>query len=83
MSTRVNNLKGDAGCIYEKGVTAYDGIEVDVIDCLDDTVFAVLTMPERTGDNPVGDTFPAGSKIFGRVTAFTLTSGRVFAYKKI
>jgi hypothetical protein len=50
------------------------------VQCITDTVFAVLTDNTRGGDNPVGDTFAAGTIIYGAIEAITLTSGSVMAY---
>jgi hypothetical protein len=48
---------------------------------VEDTVFSALTWPELDGDTITGVTFSAGFTIYGQITAFTLTSGKVLAYK--
>lgn len=47
-------------------------------DCITATTFTVLTGNVASA---TGIAFPAGTKIFGRFTTFTLTSGSVIAYK--
>jgi hypothetical protein len=49
---------------------------------LADTVFTTLTDDQRDGDSIVGQTFPAGVFIPGEITAITLASGSVLAYKR-
>jgi hypothetical protein len=43
--------------------------------------FSLLTMPKTTGDPMTSISFPAGTRIKGPITAFTLSAGGVFAYK--
>jgi hypothetical protein len=38
-------------------------------------------MPKTSGDVMTSIAFPAGTRIKGPITAFTLASGGVFAYK--
>lgn len=46
------------------------------------TSFAALTAENWTGNDPAGESFPAGFEIQGVFTAFTLNSGgAVIAYK--
>ncbi len=71
---------GRNGALYESGTTAITG-NFWAIHCLTDTVFSLLTAPELTGDTITGVTFTAGTIFYFRVTAFTLTSGSVLAYK--
>lgn len=81
----VNNLKGEGGWELISDTVARTGMGVDTIDCIDDTVFAVLTAPgKRATSNAVtGVTFPAGTRLFAHVTALTLTSGRIIAYTSV
>jgi len=44
--------------------------------------FGVLTIANLTGDAMTGVQFAAGTEIMGNITAFTLTGGSVYAYKK-
>lgn len=75
----VSNLSiGQAGAVYETGTTAITG-DFFAIQFVADSVFSLLTS-NITGDTITGQTFTAGSTIFGRFTAFTLTSGKVLAY---
>lgn len=74
---------GLGGVIYETGTTALSSIDVAVIQCLTDTVFATLTNTLGSGDAITGVTLPAGTLLYGKFTAITLTSGAIAAYKSI
>ena len=86
-----NNIGlGQAGSILETGTTAISGKKIVAITFLEDSVFTVLTPESGTnlyigdsnnnGDSSDGVTFPQGVTIFGRWSAFTLSSGSVVAY---
>ena len=86
-----NNIGlGQAGSILETGTTAVSGKEIVAITFLEDSVFSVLTPESGTnlyignsnnnGDSTASVTFPQGVTIFGRWSAFTLSSGSVVAY---
>jgi len=64
---------------YTTNTTPVTGIQVTKINCLHDTVFSVFTRQGSTG-SITGVTLPAGTWLFGLVTAYTLTSGAVAAY---
>ena len=79
-SGEVDNLSlGQAGAVFESGTTAITG-DFYCIQFVENSVFSVLTS-NITGDTITGVTFSAGTAIYGRFTAFTLTSGKVLAYK--
>lgn len=80
MNTSTRNLKGENGAVIRTGTTATTG-DFDAILCLEDTVFASYTNILWSGDSLAGVTIPAGTVLFGHFTAFTLTSGKVIAYK--
>ena len=81
---------GQVGSILETGTTAISGKEIVAITFLEDSVFTVLTPESGTnlyigdsnnnGDSSDSVTFPQGVTIFGRWSAFTLSSGSVVAY---
>jgi len=81
---------GQVGSILETGNTAVSGKEIVAITFLEDTIFSVLTPESGTslyignsnnnGDSTASVTFPQGVTIFGRWSAFTLSSGSVVAY---
>lgn len=71
---------GGAGCVYETGTTEVTG-DFCAIQTLTDTVFALITNTLGSGDAITAITIPAGVTLYGRFTAFTLTSGAVCAYK--
>lgn len=75
----VSGLMGERGGVIETGTTPVTG-EFSAIQCLSDTVFSVLTLPDFVGDSLAGTTINAGTIIYGYCTAFTLTSGKVIAY---
>ena len=78
----VDNLSlGQNGATLESGTTSVTG-KFFCIFFIEDTVFASLTNdPAWTGDAITTVTFLAGTYIYGRFTAFQLTSGAVLAYK--
>lgn len=76
----VGNLSlGQNGAIVRTSTTATTG-EFHCIQVIADAVFTSLT-GNYTGDSLAGVTLTAGTHLFGRFTAFTLTSGKVIAYK--
>ena len=68
------------GVVNETGTTAITG-RFCALQCLADTVFATLTESNATGDALTAITISSGTILFGDFTAFTLTSGKVRAYK--
>lgn len=75
-------LQGEGGNTNETGTTARTG-NWDTLHCLTDTVFSLLTDSLNSGGDAItGLTLPAGTLLFGRFTAFTLTSGAVRAYNR-
>ena len=77
----VENLSlGQNGMVYESGTTAVTG-SFYCIDVVTAATFTTLTMENLSGDTITGVEFAAGTKIFGRISAFTLSGGSVFAYK--
>jgi hypothetical protein len=81
LNTAVTGLMGENGGITETGTTAVTG-DFSAIQCLEDTVFSTLTRPDFTGDALTGVTLTAGTILYGKCTAFTLTSGKVIAYNR-
>ncbi len=71
---------GEYGVVNETGTTAITG-RFCAIQLLADTVFSVLTDASATGDVITGITITSGTILYGDFTAFTLTSGKVRAYK--
>ena len=72
---------GSLGATYENGTTAITG-QFGAIQALSNTVFALLTASDWSGDSTASLPLPAGGVIYGQFTAFTLTSGSVVAYKR-
>ena len=68
------------GMVHENGTTAIAGSFYEIYVYAAAT-FSLLTMPKTTGDVMTSIAFPAGTRIKGPITAFTLASGGVFAYK--
>lgn len=68
------------GVVTETGTTAITG-RFCAVQCLADTVFATFTEAQATGDAMTGFTVTAGQVLFGDITAITLTSGKIRAYK--
>lgn len=68
-----------AGTVTETGTTAVTG-SFKAITVLEAATFSVFTETGATGDAMTGFAIPAGVTLFGNITAFTLTSGKVRAY---
>lgn len=70
------------GVVVETGTTAITG-KFYAIQVLEDAQFSVLTENASSGDSMTGFTVPAGTILYNGlgITAFTLTSGKVRAYK--
>jgi len=74
---------GEAGVINETGTTAVTspaGKYIAAIQILEDAVFSLITDASASGDALTSRTILAGQILFGRFSAFTLTSGVVRAY---
>lgn len=71
---------GTYGATYESGTTAVTG-NFGSITALEDSVFSSLTAANWDGDSTASLPLPKGATIYGRFTEFTLTSGKVVAYK--
>lgn len=71
---------GSLGCVNETGTTAVTG-DFCAIQILTDAVFSLLTDSGASGDAITSVSLPAGLVLYGRFTAFTLTSGAVRAYR--
>ena len=78
-----NNIEkqsfGQEGATFKSSGSASG--EFCAITMVEDTVFSALTWPELDGDTITGVTFSAGFTIYGQITAFELSSGKVLAYK--
>lgn len=70
---------GEYGIHHETGTTAVTG-DFYAIYIEEAATFTTLTAPLNTGDAYTGYAIQPGW-IFARVTAFTLSSGKVTAYK--
>ena len=80
-SGEVDNLSlGQNGLTYESGTTAVTG-SYFCIYVIGAATFTTLTMENLDGDTITGVSFGAGTWIYGRISAFTLSAGSVFAYK--
>jgi len=56
--------------------------EFCALQILEDATFSALTWPELEGAL-TGFAISAGTVIYGQITAFTLSSGKVLAYKQV
>lgn len=81
------NLAGDAafmnGVVTETGTTAVTG-DFYAIQVLEAATFSVFTELAASGDAMTGFAIPAGTWIYNGqgIKAFTLSSGKVRAYKR-
>ena len=71
---------GEAGVCVTTNTTAVTGTTYTAIQVLEDATFTALTETGATGQAMTGFVVPAGVTLFGRITAYTLTSGKVRAY---
>lgn len=74
----IAEILGLRGASYVTATSAQSGRWV-AIDALEDTVFASITSSTLEG-TLTNVPLKAGNAIAGRITAFTLTSGKVIAY---
>lgn len=70
---------GNGGVVVTTNTTAVTGT-FTAVQILEDATFSVFTETGATGQTMTGFVVPAGVVLFGRITAYTLTSGRVRAY---
>jgi hypothetical protein len=70
---------GQFGAVVETGTTAITG-NFAAITVLDDATFSAIA-GDISGDALTGFVISKGITLFGRFTGFTLTSGRVIAYR--
>lgn len=71
---------GQFGAVYENGNDEVTG-NFGCITALEDSAFTSLTASNWEGDSTANLPLKAGVTIFGNFTAFTLSSGKVVAYK--
>lgn len=72
--------KGQFGMTYESGTTAVTGTYW-MIKVVTAATFSLLTIAGQDGDTITAVEFPVGTELMGQISAFTLTSGSVYAYK--
>jgi len=72
--------KGQFGVTYESGATVTTG-SYWLIKVITTATFTTLTITGQDGDAIAGNAFPVGAEIMGKITAFTLASGSILAYK--
>ena len=72
---------GQGGAVYVTDTTQTDG-SFGAIQAVADAVFSALVAGNWTGTT-TSLPLPAGVTIFGNFTSFTLTSGKVIAYRNV
>ena len=72
---------GQGGEVYVTDTTKTDG-SFGAIQAVADAVFSALVAGNWTGTT-TSLPLPAGATIFGNFTSFTLTSGKVVAYRNV
>ena len=72
---------GQGGAVYVSGTTQTSG-NFGAIQAVADSVFSALVAGNWTGTT-TNLPLPAGATIFGNFTSFTLTSGKVVAYRNV
>ena len=70
---------GENGVTVTTNTTAVTG-SFTAIQVLEDATFSVFTETGATGQAMTGFVVTAGTILFGRITAYTLASGKVRAY---
>ena len=74
---------GQAGATFETGTGVDHTGDFCAILIVEDATFSTLTWPEldlTAGDAMTGVSFPAGITIYGQISAFTISAGKVLAY---
>lgn len=79
MTTFVKDQNGRSAVKVTTNTTPVTGY-FTIIQILEDAIFSTFTEENVTGQAMTGFTIPAGVTLFGTVTAYTLTSGKVRAY---
>ena len=75
----VRDVTGRTGVTITTNTTAVTG-SFTAVQVLEDATFSVFTETGSAGQAMTGFVVPAGVTLFGRITAYTLTSGKVRAY---
>lgn len=70
---------GQEGVTVTTNTTAVTG-NFTAIQVLEDANFSAFTETGATGQAMTGFVIPAGTTLFGRITGYTLASGKVRAY---
>lgn len=84
MTTFEHNANAGNGVVVETGTTAVTG-DFSAIQVLEEANFSAFTENGSLGDAMTGFAIPAGTILYNGkgITAFTLTSGKVRAYKRL
>jgi len=80
LSTMLARTLGLNGAKYVTGSGSNTDGPWYAIQALEDTVFSSITASDWSGAAASAVPLPAGSRIFGQFTAFTLGSGKVLAF---
>lgn len=72
---------GQRGVTVESGTTAVTG-DFYAVQILADTTFTTFTEDNASGDAMTGFSIPAGTVLFGTITALTASSGTFRAYHR-
>jgi hypothetical protein len=72
---------GAGGVLVETGTTPVTG-NFCALQVLSTATFSAFAENNAAGDVMTGIAIPAGTVLWGHITAFTLTSGAVRAYRK-
>jgi len=73
---------GQGGAVYVADTTQTDGA-FGAIQAVEGAVISTLTASNWTPSTATAIPLPAGSTIFGSFSTFTLTSGKVIAYRNV
>jgi hypothetical protein len=73
---------GQGGAVYTADTSSVEG-NFGAIQALEDSVFTSLNVGNWGGSATDDLPLPAGATIFGNFTSYTLTSGKVVAYKNV
>ena len=73
------DVSGQAGVTVTTNTNAVTG-SFTAIQVLEDATFSAFAETGAAGQSMTGFVIPAGVTLFGRITGYTLTSGKVRAY---
>lgn len=73
---------GRGGAVFEDGTDVVTG-DFCAIQVIEEATFSAITWAKLSGDTFTDIAIPAGTVLFGQISAFTLSGGKVLAYNAV